>query len=585
MAEHEVIVVGGGIAGICAAIQASRLGVRTALIEREIVLGGNANSNFKLHLEGANSPPSHARETGIIEEIEADALYEGAYLEPSGHMYGYFNSMFSDVLRRKCIDAGVDLYLKTVVTGVEKNGDSVSKIRAFDMLAHREIEMPVGRFVIDASGDGVAALAAGADYRMGREARSEFDESFAPESADRRMMGSALMFLLRDTGRPVPYTPPPGTPVFHTKEELPMYSISAWDPTARLAMIWVTEHGGHMDTMFDDRAIYNRLLGNVHGIFDFIKNRGGHGAENYELFWISEFIGKREGRRFVGDYILSQKDLFEPRDFPDAVAYGGRSVDLHEVTDDGNQYKVIFYGKPPLYGIPLRCLYSRNVPNLLLAGRLISGTRVALGSYRVMKTLATAGQAIGAAAYVCARKNIGIRELAAHPEELRQLLLKEDATILNAVNSDPNDLARTAKITASSEQPDSPASNVTNGINRQTAEKPTNMWISAGSLPQHVELDFGRSVGVSSMQVTFDTDLHANRGTNISQRVIPVTARDYRIQAHQDSNWVDLAVVRGNYQRMRRHAFPEVRTARIRLVVEADNGGDARARVYEVRAY
>ncbi len=582
---HDLIVVGGGLAGICAAVQAARLGLSVALLERELVLGGNANSMFKLHLEGANARPGFARETGIIEEIEADAMHEGAYLEPSGGMHGYFNSLFSDLLRRKCLEAGVDLYLKTVVMGVEKQDGKISAVRAFDMLAHKELNLPVGHFVVDASGDGAAALAAGAEFRMGREGRDEFGESFAPEKPDNRMMGHALMFLLRDTGRPVSYTPPPGTPVFSSKDELPMYSISAWDPHSRLAVIWVTEHGGHLDTMFDDRVIYDRLLKNVHGIFDFIKNRGDHGARNYELFWISEFIGKREGRRFVGDHILSQNDLFGPTEFPDAVAYGGRSVDLHEVTDDGSQYKVIFYGKPPLYSIPLRCLYSRNVPNLFLTGRLISGTRVALGSYRVMMTLATTGQAVGAAAYACVRNKLTPRELANHPKDLQQLLLREDATILTARNEDPHDLARTAVVTASSEAPGSPASNVTNGVSRQTAASPTNMWASRGPLPQHIELDFGRSVGVSQVQLTFDTDLNTNRGTDIDLRAFPVTARDYRVQAMQDSNWVDLVEVRGNYQRMRRHSFPEVRAAKLRVVVEADNGGTGQARLYEIRAY
>lgn len=584
MAEYDLIVVGGGMAGVCAAIQAARLGLRTTLLERELVLGGNANSTFKLHLEGANSPSSYARETGIIEELEADAMHEGAFIEPSGNMYGYFNSMFSDLLRRKCTEAGVDLMLKTVVTGVETSNHRIIRLRAFDMMTHKEITMPVHQ-IIDASGDGIVALSSGADFRMGREAKAEFDESFAHDKADNQIMGSSLMFILRDTGRPIQYTPPPGTPVFKTQQELPMYSTSAWDPHAKLAVIWTTEHGGHLDTMHDDRKIYDGLLKNVHGITDYIKNRGDFGAENFELFWISEFIGKREGRRFLGDHILSQKDLFEPRNFADAVAFGGRPVDLHEMSADHSQYKVIFHGKPPVYGIPLRCLYSRNISNLLLTGRLISGTHVALGSYRIMKTLSTTGQAVGAAAYMCAKKGISAKQLASNPEELRQLLLKEDATILNAKNEDPHDLARSAKVTASSEISDSPAVNIINGINRQTAASPTNMWISSQPLPQSIELDFGKSVGISCVQLAFDTDLNANRGTDINMKAYPVTARNYRIQAYQDENWIDLASITGNYYRMRRHHFPEVRTAKIRVLVEADNGKNENARIYEVRAY
>lgn len=581
----ELVVTGGGMAGVCAAVQAARLGLKTLLIEREIVLGGNANSLFRLHLEGANSPPNFARETGIVEELEADAMFEGAFLEPSGHMHGFFNSIFSGILRRKCLESGVELLEKTVVTGVETAGSRVTHLSAYDMFAHKPLEIDVDGFVVDASGDGVVALDAGAEYRTGREARSEFDESFAPEEADSKMMGSSLMFLMRNTGRPVSYVPPPGTLVFETKEDLPMYSPSAWDPNSQLALIWTTEYGGHLDTMLDDRAIYEGLLKNVYGIVDFLKNRGDHGAENFELFWISDFIGKREGRRFLGDYMLSQKDLFEPRDFPDAVAYGGRSVDLHEASEDNKHYEVIFYGKPPLYAIPLRCLYSRNVTNLFLAGRLISGTRVALGSYRVQRTLSTTGQAVGAAAYLCATRGVSPRDLAADASELRQLLLREDATILNAVNEDPDDLARRAKISASSEQAESPASNVTNGVNRLCAEKPTNMWVSDAPLPQHIELDFGEPRAVSSVQLTFDTDLNAKRGLDINVRVFPVTARDYRIQAQRSEDWADVVTVTGNYQRMRRHTFPGITTRRLRVLIEADNGSNTEARVFEVRVY
>ena len=588
MRKYDLVVVGGGMAGVCAASQAARLGLNTLLIERELVLGGCANSTFRLHLGGAHTGPHHhaySRETGIIEELEADALYEKAFLEPSGGMHGYLNSTFSDVLRRNCLDAGVELLLKTVVTGVDTQDNSITAIHAYDMLSHKHVSIETPHFVVDASGDGVVALPAGADYRMGREAASEFGEEFAPEKADSRMMGSALLFIMRDTGRPVRYTPPPGTPVFNTKEELPMYSASAWDPNSPFAVIWTTEYGGHLDTMHDDRAIYDRLLKNVHGIVDYLKNRGDHGADNYELHWISEFIGKREGRRVLGDHILSQQDLFWPADFPDSVAYGGRSVDLHEMTDDGNQYKVVFYATPPLYSIPLRSLYSRNIENLLLAGRLISGTRVALGSYRVMKTLATAGQAVGAAAHMCINRDKPIRELAKDCRDLQQLLLKEDATIINAVNQDPADLARNASATASSELPHSPAANVINGVNRQYADKPTNMWISAAPLPQSLELRFKQAVPVHCVQLAFDTNLDGKRGPDLSVTAFAETVRDYRIQSFQDSNWVDLAVITGNYQRMRRHHFPEVKTSRLRIVVEAANEGGNEARIFEVRAY
>ncbi len=585
--SFDVLVVGGGLSGICAAIQSARLGANTALVERELVLGGASNSNFRLHIEGANyahGEPRFARETGIIEELEAEALKHNAYMPPVGRMHGYFNSMWSEILRLKCEESGVRLFLKTVVKDAKAENGKILSVSAYDMLSHKERTF-TAEIYVDASGDGCVALPAGAKFRMGREAKTEFNETFAPDEADNRMMGHALIFHMRNAGRPIKYVPPPGTPVFNSVQELPMFYISEWDPKAEICPIWTTEWGGHLDTMMDDEVIYKRLLANVHGLTDFLKNRGDYGAENYELYWISEFIGKREGRRFIGDHILTQGDLFSGGDFEDAVAYGGRSVDLHEVTDDGNQYKVVFYGNPPLYGIPFRCLYSANIENLMLAGRLISGTRVALGSYRVMKTLSTIGQAVGAGAFLCKKYGVTPREIGKnHIEELRQLLLKEDATILNAVNNDPNDFARNAEARAISETPDGPAANAINGVNRQFWEKPTNMWISLPGLPQHLDLYFDKPKQISQVQATFDTCLRENRGTDLTMSAFPHTVRDYTILCRSGGNWIEMVSVKGNYQRFRRHVFEPINADAVRINVEATNGVPE-ARIFEVRVY
>ncbi|UCH36257.1 MAG: FAD-dependent oxidoreductase [Armatimonadota bacterium] len=582
---HDVVVIGGGLAGVCAAMQAARLGCNTALVERELVLGGNSNSAFRLHIEGASSNHTYGNETGVVEELEAEAVVRGAFMPPGGGQPSYFNSRWSEILLEFCEAAGVQVYLKTLAVAARTRDGRITSVIAEDMLSKRRLNLRARHAFIDASGDGQVAASAGASYCMGREARSEFEESFAPEAADRRTMGNALMFIMRNAGRPIEYLPPPGTPVYETDEDLPMGYHSAWDPSIDLPLIWTAEYGGHLDTVEDEAEIYRGLVRMVHGIVDHLKNRGDHGAENFELFWVSPYMGKRESRRFIGDYILSQQDLFDAPDFPDRVAYGGRAVDLHEINDEGTKCRVRFYGTPPLYSIPFRCLYSRDVANLMLAGRLISGTRVALGSYRVMKTLATTGQAVGAAAFLCKEHGATPRDIYhRHIGELQQLLLREDATVLNLPNADPADLGRAAAVRASSEHPDHPAQNIIDGVNRQCDETPTHQWRSAEGLPQSVEVDFGERRRVGMVQVAFDGDLGRTRNRHYPQTVSPLLVRDYRILARTAAGWRPVVAVQGNYQRFRRHAFRRREMSALRLDVLATHGAN-HARVYEVRAY
>ncbi|MBU7004967.1 MAG: FAD-dependent oxidoreductase [Theionarchaea archaeon] len=581
----DVVVVGGGLAGVCAAIQAARLGSRTVLIERELVLGGNSNASFRLHLLGAATP--YGRETGIIEELEAEAGNRHAY-HPH---WGYLNSEWSAILRERCDEAGVDLCLKCVANGVTMNGNRIERISAEDMLSHGSRSFEVDGMVVDASGDGDVAFSAGATFRQGREASGEFDESFAPDEPDRKTMGSALLFSFRDAGHPVKFEPPEGTPVYEIHDDMPMgghhaYIDESETPISGQPIIWQAQYGWPNDTATDDEVIYRELLKIVYGIVDHIKNRKPHGAENYELNWISPFLGKRESRRFVGDYILNQNDMFKPTEFPDRVAYGGRSVDLHEVTDDGKHYEVIFYGKPPLYSIPFRSLYSRDVDNLLLAGRLISGTRVALGSYRVMKTLATAGQAAGAGAALCVRHGISPRKLyETRIGELQQVLLKHDATILNLENDDDADLARGARVTASSSAPGGDVANIVNGINRQFSPEPTNMWISGEGMPQQITLELQRPVEINTIYLTFDTDFSEMTDAATRPTAYDTTVRDYRLSVSHDNQRTELARVTGNYQRRRKHCFPTNPVNEIQLDVELMNGKGNIARLFEVRAY
>lgn len=196
-----------------------------------------------------------------------------------------------------------------------------------------------------------------------------------------------------------------------------------------------------------------RLWGVVYGIWDHIKNSGAFDAETLTLDWVGAIPGKREYRRFIGDHTLTQQDLLSQRTFPDAVAFGGWSIDLHPVEGvyaetAGAQQRYT----DGTYDIPFRSLYSADVANLLFAGRNISASHVAFGSTRVMATCATQGQAAGTAAHLVARHGTTPRTLGAdHVEMLQQTLLREDAPLIGVRAVDGADQARRATITASSE--------------------------------------------------------------------------------------------------------------------------------------
>lgn len=612
--ETDILIVGGGISGICAAIQAARLGLQVTLLEKELVLGGNSSSLFRLALEGAGGLyHEFGRETGIIEELEAEAAYFGANIDPilaeDIPVYGFKNDLWSlAILKRKCEESGVNLFLKTAAFDLVKNSNNEIKIvKALDLEKQQIIEIKINKIVIDASGDGIIAYKSGAEYMIGQESKHEYNESYAPEKHNSKTMGDSLIFMLRDTGRKVDFTPPPETPIYKNHEELPLKvkvvnadkkhagfsGHSSFSNKNKICIIWTAEYGGHLDILSERKKIYDELLKMVFGIVDHIKNQGDHGAENYELFWVSPLIGRREGRRYKGDYILTQNDILNAVEFEDGVAYGGRPIDIHQPEENGIFTTVVFYEQPPLYNIPYRCLYSKNIPNLMLAGRIISGTRIALGSYRVQKTLATIGQAVGAAVFLATKYSKHPRSIGEnHIEELQQLLLKEDATILNIKNKDVSDHARYAKVYAESETNDGLAINVINGIHRRYSADCTNMWISnpRNKLPQSITLDFNKKISISSVHITFDTSLDRIREENINLKAFKETVRDYSIQYNDSGKWVTFINIEGNYYRKRVHSFKTINTNKIKIVIkqnnfETDGITSNSARIYEIRVY
>jgi len=445
--SYDVIVVGGGVAGVCAAIAAARHGCRVALVHDRPVLGGNSSSEVRVNIGGADAHGGrrHARESGILEELRLHDRVRNH--EPVAN--GRINFVWDHVL----LDAvwgepNIELYLNTSAQqAILADPETLEGLVAYQSSTYRTLYLR-GCVFIDASGDGTLAADAGADSRIGREARAEFDEPTAPEEGDSLTLGSSILFRVRDAGRPVPFEPPEWAHRFESDDALP-HRAHDYFPHAGF---WWIEHGGALDTIADNEAIRDELLRCVLGVWDHIKNHGDHGAANYVLDWVGAVPGKRESRRFLGDQILAEHDLVRPNSFPDAVAYGGWPIDLHPPEGiHANEPPCLFVTVPKVYGIPFGCLFSRNVRNLMFAGRNISASHVAFGSTRLMATGAVMGQAVGCAAALCKRCDTIPRAIQRqHIRELQQLLLRDDAYIPGVRNEDPADLARLAHASATS---------------------------------------------------------------------------------------------------------------------------------------
>lgn len=445
--QADLVVVGGGLSGVCAAVTAARAGIKVVLLQDRPVLGGNASSEVRLWILGATSHLGNnnrwSREGGVIDEI----LVENMHRNPEG------NALVLDalLLDKVVSEPNITLLLNTAVHEVAKHdADTIASVAAFCSQNSTRYEVHAPLFC-DASGDGVVGFLAGAAFRMGAESRDEFGEKFAPSEQYGQLLGHSMYFYSKDVGRPVKFVPPsfalkditriPRWRQFNTKE----YGCKLW---------WL-EYGGRRDTIHEAEDIKWELWRVVYGVWDHIKNSGQFPeAENLTLEWVGTIPGKRESRRFEGDVMLIQQDLVEQRRHADAVSFGGWAIDLHPA--DGvfselpgcNQWH-----SKGVYQIPYRAMYSRNIRNLFLAGRIISASHVAFGSTRVMATCAAGAQAVGMAAALCKAHKLLPRELAA-PGKINQLQLalqRAGHYIPQVVIEDEQDLAGQAKVTASSE--------------------------------------------------------------------------------------------------------------------------------------
>lgn len=443
----DLVIAGAGLPGICTALKSARMGLKTALISNRPYFGGNASAELMIMIVGASGMQEfnyNARETGIIEELFLENLYQN----PEKNRY-IWDGILLDKLQA---EENLMLFPNTCIDEVRMGeGSRIASISGLQTTTETRYIFEAPLFVDD-TGDGTVGYLAGAEYRYGREARTEFGEKFAPEKADDGVLPSTMVFFAHDVGHPVPYTPPKFAKDL-TKTEVLEYRIIP--PDMFHQFLWFYELDGNLNQMdqYEDILQHHREL--VYGVWDYIKNSGKYPAENYAFSYISPIAGKRESRRLMGDYMLTERDILEQKDFEDAVGHGGWSIDLHAL--DGFYSKELInehiYLKG-IYQIPYRCSYSKSVDNLFIEGRCMSVSHVALGSVRTMATLSTVGQANAVAAFLCKKYGISPRQVGQeHLEELQQLLLEADQYIVGKPYRDPENLAASASVLVSSVKP------------------------------------------------------------------------------------------------------------------------------------
>jgi len=587
--QADFAVVGGGMAGVCAAVAAARNGARVVLLQDRSVLGGNASSEIKMHIVGADCHGGRpgARESGLIEELRLD--------DAAGNPHRSYSQWDLLLYEKVKAEPNITLLLDTTCTGCDLDPETgaIRAVRALRNSTEDTFEITAS-FFADCSGDSRLGLEAGAEMRVGRESRDEFGESLAPAQADLQTLGSSILITGRRYQTPQPFRAPGWVRKF-TKDDLKHRPIHSFEYG-----YWWFEWGGQLDTIRDNEIIRHELLRIALGIWDYVKNSGNHpDSAHWALDWVGAIPGKRESRRLLGPHLLTQRDVMEGRLFPDAVAYGGWAIDLHPPSG------VDAKDEPPftpthidqLYTIPFRCLFSRNVPNLLFAGRNISATHVAFASTRVMATCAVMGQAVGTAAALAAERKVPLQLMAEGGgiRELQQRLLKDDAFLPSLRHEDPLDLARQAKVSVSSEQPGKEGALVLDGVSRDLigrfgpwADQRCHHWESQG-LPAWIELSFPAAIEIREIHLTFDTgfarELILTSSDHITAKIVrgpqPETVRAYRVHAGKRI----VVEEAGNHLRKKVHRLPEpVSTGKLKVEILATHGVPD-ARLFEIRAY
>lgn len=610
--DYDVVVAGGGLAGVCAAIAAARHGARTALVQNRSVLGGPSSSECRVNIGGgsARGTKPNANETGILMEL----LLENKLRNPHQE-FPIWDVLVWEKVR---FQENLDLYRNTSVDGAVMEAGRIREVICRQNTSETEYTL-TGKIFVDATGHGSLGLLCGAAYAMGSESRDAYQEKDAPEAPNHDTMGNTIMFHAVDRGRPVPFHRPFWAKTYtehdlRNRKHLNLVmkqgnegGITAGEGEAGVSKpeffsvdcgYWWIELGGDWpDLVRQSEEIHDELMAVVFGVWDHLKNGGDHGVANYELDWVGVVAGTRESRRLLGDYVLTENDVLANRIFDDAVAYGGWPMDIHPAAGVSGlelpPSRLINF--PGLYTIPYRCYCSRTIPNLMMAGRDISASHLAFSSSRLMGTCAVGGQAVGTAAAMAVRDGCDPRDVGRQSiHALQQALLKDDCYIPGFRNEDPLDLARSASVTASSWQEGGEPEKVVNGVSR-SVNGDTNCWISGELAGEEAALllSLPEPALLREIRLTFDPNLSREMMPSMVKSILarqhpgvsPELARDYDVELLLAGRTVEVREVRGNHQRLNVLTLDRPRRCDAVRIRVKQTWGDPCARIFEVRLY
>lgn len=599
--EFDFVVVGGGPAGVPAAIAAARHGLKVALVQDRPVLGGNISSELGVLLNGSGWHLGY-REGGIIEEAVLSKAYAAR-----GNVLS-FSRVFGEMV---AAERNITLFMNARVYAVEKSGERISAALARNTLSGVRTRIR-GRLFADTTGDGWIGYFAGAKYMFGREGVKKFNESCAPDVPDMTTMSGCLLGgygLPRMTlcKKDMPFTTPgwvyPLPEGFYRKSD-------------GLRFKWWLEHRGELDDCKDPELARDTLIRIFMAYWGWMKNETPDKkiralAARHELISLPYMNGRREGMRIVGDYIFTEKDAYVKTDPSDSIGHTGWALDTHDPLGVDNPkgngaWRLHSPEIPRPVGIPYRILYSVNVPNLFMAGRNVSCSHVGLGTLRVSATCAVMGQAVGTAAAGCVRYGVDPREYGKrHIEELRRNLHRDGQFIPGYAGRDSSNLALGATASATSEEKGNAAANVVDGgirtlpddkgavakivedtgygfVNHQPKGE-SRQWISDPrcELPQSVTVRLAGVREASEIRVVFDSDFFLPSKW-VHHRVPSTLARAYRVETSLDGvTWETVADVKSNRSMLAVHRFAPRRVREVRVTV-TETYGSASARVFEI---
>ena len=584
--EFDLVVVGGGIAGTCAAVSGARLGLSVAFIQDRPVLGGNNSSEVRVWLQGARNQKPFPRVGDVVKELEQQ---NAAHYGPANRA-----DLYEDEKKIALVQAEpkIRLFLNHRANAVEKSADRMTAVLAQDVTSGRRFRF-AGQWFADCTGDAAIGFLAGADFDV----------------TPKGHMGPCNLWNVLATDQAVPF---PRCPWALDLTNRPFPGREKPKPDTLKLGGWYWESGFDREPMEEMEYVRDWNFRAMYGAWDALKNVDKV-LPNHKLNWAAYVLGKRESRRLLGDFVLTKEDLLQSKAYPDGCVPTGWKIDLHlpdqryEKGFEGDafiaQAQFTSYKMP--YWVPYRCLYSRNVPNLFMAGRNISVTHEALGTVRVQRTTGMMGEIVGMAAALCKKHEADPRAVSdRYLNELKELMSRgvgknpggnpadenegdrssqnqSPAQITNTPpdwlkNAGPN-LARTAQVSVSGSKDtaQSPPALLTDG--KIDLRDNSQRWLSDNSLPQHVEFAWDKPQTIRAARVISG---YCPAGGSPGW---PVSA--FVWQYHDGTTWRDIsgASAQANLLVDWSAQFPPVVAARLRLLITATHQNISR--IWEIELY